>query len=72
LLAFAVFGAMYHSGFGAVIDRTEILSHQMILATGVTLLAVGLLFQKEIGLRTGFILLAMYVVSIGLQFFMNS
>ena len=72
LLAFAVFGAMYHSGFGAVIDRTEILSHQMILATGVTLIAVGLLFKREIGLKTGFILLVMYIVSIGLQFFMNS
>lgn len=72
LLAFAVFGAMYYSGFGAAIDRTEILSHQMILATGVTLLAVGLLFKKAIGLKTGFILLVMYIVSIGLQFFMNS
>jgi hypothetical protein len=44
----------------------------MILATGVTLIAVGLLFKREIGLKTGFILLVMYIVSIGLQFFMNS
>ena len=29
-------------------------------------------FRKEIGIMTGFVLLAMYVVSIGLQFFMNS
>jgi cation:H+ antiporter len=33
---------------------------------------VGLLFRKEIGIRTGFILLVMYIASIGLQFFMNS
>jgi cation:H+ antiporter len=72
LLAFAVFGAVYHSGLGATIDRTPILSQQMILATVITLFAVGLLFRKEIGIKTGLILLGMYVVSIGLQFFMNS
>lgn len=72
LLAFAVFGAIYHSGLGASIDRTDILSQQMILATVVTFIAVGLLFRKEIGIRTGFVLLVMYIVSIGLQFFMNS
>lgn len=72
LLAFAVFGAIYHSGLGASIDRTDILSQQMILATVVTFIAVGLLFKKEIGIRTGFVLLVMYIVSIGLQFFMNS
>ena len=72
LLAFAVFGAIYHSGLGANIDRSEILTQQMLLATAVTLFAVGLLFRKEIGIRTGFILLVMYVASIGLQFFMNS
>ena len=54
------------------IDRTDILSHQMILATVVTFIAVGLLFRKEIGIRTGLVLLVMYIVSIGLQFFMNS
>jgi len=72
LLAFAVFGAIYHSGLGASIYRSEILTQQMLLATAVTLIAVGLLFRKEIGIRTGFILLVMYVASIGLQFFMNS
>ena len=72
LLAFAVFGAIYHIGLGASIDRTDILSQQMILATAVTFIAVGLLFRKEIGIRTGFVLLVMYIVSIGLQFFMNS
>ena len=72
LLAFAVFGAIYHSGLGANIDRSEILTQQMLLATAVTLIAVGLLFRKEIGIRTGFILLVMYIASIGLQFFMNS
>jgi cation:H+ antiporter len=72
LLAFAVFGAIYHSGLGASIVRSEILTQQMLLATVVTLFAVGLLFRKEIGIRTGFILLVMYIASIGLQFFMNS
>ena len=72
LLAFAVIGAIYHSGFGVTIDRTPILSNQMILTTVVTLFAVALLFRREIGIKTGVILLGMYIVSIALQFFMNS
>jgi cation:H+ antiporter len=72
LLAFVVFGAIYHNGLGVTIDRTPILSQQMILATVITLFAVGLLFRKEIGIMTGLILLAMYIVSIGLQFYMSS
>ena len=72
LLAFAVIGAIYHSGIGVTIDRTPILTNQMILTTVVTLIAVGLLFRREIGIKTGGVLLGMYIVSIGLQFFMNS
>ena len=72
LLAFAVFGAIYHSGLVATIDKSEILSQQIILATTITLFAVGTLFRKEIGIRTGLILLIMYILSIGLQFFIVS
>ncbi len=72
LLAFAVFGAIYHSGLGAQIERDLLLSQQMILATIVTIFSVGLLFRKEVGIETGLILLCMYIISIGLQFFMNS
>jgi len=33
---------------------------------------VGLLFRKEVGMKTGLILLVTYIVSIGLQFFISS
>ena len=72
LLAFAVFGAAYYSGLGVTIARSPILSFQIVLTTVVTLIAVGLLFRKEIGIKTGLILLGMYIVSIGLQFFIAS
>lgn len=72
LLAFAVFGAINHSGIGAIIERSPILSFQMVLTTVVTVFAVGLLFRKEVGMKTGLILLVTYIVSIGLQFFISS
>ena len=72
LLAFAVFGAINHSGIGVTIDRSPILTFQMALTTVVTIFAVGLLFRKEIGIKTGLMLLVTYIVSIGLQFFISS
>lgn len=72
LLAFAVFGAINHSGIGVTIDRSPILTFQMVLTTVVTIFAVGLLFRKEIGIKTGLMLLVTYIVSIGLQFFISS
>jgi cation:H+ antiporter len=72
LLAFAVFGAINHSGIGVTIERSPILSFQMVLTTVVTIFAVGLLFRKEVGLKTGLVLLVTYIVSIGLQFIISS
>ncbi|MEM3159867.1 MAG: hypothetical protein QXJ74_03700 [Nitrososphaera sp.] len=68
LLAVAVFGAMYHGGFGAIIERTDILEYQIILATVVTMAAVGMMFKKTIGLKIGIILAVMYAVSLVIQF----
>lgn len=68
LLAIAVFGAMYHGGFGAVIEATEILEYQIILVTAVTFAAVGMMFKKTIGLKIGIILAAMYAASLVIQF----
>lgn len=70
LLSVAVFGAMYHGGFYATIKTNLILEYQMILVTVVTILAVILLFKKEIGLKIGIILAIMYVVSLVIQFLM--
>lgn len=68
LLAVAVFGAMYHGGFFAIIQATPALVYQIILVTAVTLIAIALMFKKEIGLKVGIVLAAMYIVSIIIQF----
>ncbi|HJS68625.1 MAG TPA: hypothetical protein VJ730_04320 [Nitrososphaera sp.] len=68
LLAVAVFGAMYHGGFYANIDPNPILNYQMILVTAVTIGALIMMFKKEIGLKVGIILAALYVVSLFIQF----
>jgi cation:H+ antiporter len=68
LLAVAVFGAMYHGGFYATIALNPILEYQMILVTAVTIGALIMMFKKEIGLKVGIILAALYVVSLFIQF----
>jgi cation:H+ antiporter len=68
LLAVAVFGAMYHGGFFVSIEANPILEYQMILVTAATLIAVGMMFKKEIGLKIGIILAVMYGISLVIQF----
>lgn len=68
LLAVAVFGAMYHGGFYANIERNSILEYQMILVTVVTIGALAIMFKKEIGLKVGIILAALYIISLIVQF----
>lgn len=70
LLSVAVFGAMYHGGFLTVIETNPVLTFQIILVTVVTIIALLPMFRKEIGLKTGMMLLSMYVVSIMIQFFL--
>jgi len=71
LLAVAVFGAMYHGGFNATIAPNPILEYQMILVTTVTIIALVPMFRKkEIGLKVGMMLAALYVISLIIQFFM--
>ena len=68
LLAVAVFGAMYYAGFFEVIQASAALQYQIILVTVVTLIAIALMFKKEIGLKEGIVLAIMYVISIIIQF----
>jgi cation:H+ antiporter len=68
LLAVAVFGAMSHGGFYATIALNPILEYQMILVTVVTIGALAMMFKKEIGLKVGMILAAMYIISLFVQF----
>jgi cation:H+ antiporter len=68
LLAVAVFGAMYHGGFYTNIEVNSILLYQMILVTTVTIIALIPMFRKEIGLKVGIMLAALYIVSVFIQF----
>jgi cation:H+ antiporter len=68
LLAVAVFGAMYHGGFYASIGLNSLLVYQMILVTVVTIVALIPMFKKEIGLKVGIMLAAMYIISLFVQF----
>jgi cation:H+ antiporter len=69
LLAVAVFGAMYHGGFYANIEANPILQYQMILVTVVTILAlIPMFMKKEIGLKVGMYLAALYIISIFIMF----
>jgi cation:H+ antiporter len=68
LLGVAVFGAMYHSGFFTVIELTPVLTFQVVLVTSVTIIALIPMFKKEIGIKTGIMLLSMYIMSVVIQF----
>jgi cation:H+ antiporter len=68
LLGVAVFGAMYFGGFFENMDATPALQHQMILVTAVTVIALIPMFKREIGLKVGVMLAAMYVISMVIQF----
>jgi cation:H+ antiporter len=70
LLGVAIFAAMYHGGFYTTILNSPMLWFQMMLATSITLIALIPLFRKTIGIRVGIFLLALYIISIVLQFFM--
>jgi cation:H+ antiporter len=68
LLAVAVFGAMYHGGFFSTIGVNILLSYQMVLVTVVTIIALTSMFKKEIGLKVGIMLAALYIISLCIQF----
>ncbi len=70
LLGIAIFAAMYHGGFFTIIANSSMLSFQMILATSITLVALIPLFRHSIGIRIGIFLLALYIMSIIIQFLM--
>jgi cation:H+ antiporter len=66
----AVFGAMYDAGFFTVNKLTPILAFQVVLVTVVRIIALIPMFKKEIGLKTGIMLLSLYMVNIVIQFFL--
>lgn len=71
LLAVAIFAAVAYKGFGTVISNTSLLEDQMILVTVITIVALVPMFRNKLGLRAGVLLLCLYGVGIGLQFFIS-
>ena len=67
LLAVAVFAAMSFRGFAEKIQNNTLLEYQMILVTVITLVAIIPILKNKLGLKSGVVLLILYVVGIGLQ-----
>ena len=70
LLAVAVFGAMAYHGLFAEIHVTPILWDQMILVTVITIVALVPMLRNKLDLKSGILLLSLYIIGIALQFFM--
>ena len=68
LLALAVFGAVAFGGVAVKIPPNSALQSQMILATVITIAAIIPMLRKQIGLKTGILLAALYIVSLAVQF----
>jgi cation:H+ antiporter len=67
LLAIAVFGAISFRGFAERIPSTPLLEYQMILVTVITLVAIIPILKNKLGLKSGVLLLILYVIGIGVQ-----
>jgi cation:H+ antiporter len=51
-------------------ELTPVLTFQVVLVTVIMIIALIPMFKKEIGLKTGMMLLSMYMVSIAILFFL--
>lgn len=67
LLAVAVFAAISFRGFTEKIQNSTLLEYQMILVTVITLVAIIPILKNKLELKSGVMLLILYVVGIGLQ-----
>lgn len=70
LFAVAIFGAMAYHGLTSEIPATNILWNQMVIVTAVTIIALIPMLRNKISLRTGVLLLALYILGISVQFFL--
>ena len=67
LLAIAVFGAISFRGLTERIPNTTLLEYQMILVTVITLVAIIPILKNKLGLKSGVMLLILYIIGIGIQ-----
>ena len=68
LLSVAIFAAIGYKGITAKIPNTSLLENQMILVTVITVIALIPMFRNKLGLKSGILLLILYVFGIGMQF----
>jgi cation:H+ antiporter len=68
LLSVAIFAVMWYKGFFAKIPSTPLLEDQMILVTVITIIALIPMFKNKLDLKSGIMLLLLYVFGIGIQF----
>ena len=71
LLSVAIIAAIAYHGIGSEISNTPLLETQMILVTAITIVALIPMFRNKLGLGSGALLLALYALGIGLQFFIS-
>lgn len=72
LLSVAIFAAMSYRGFTTKIPNTAILENQMILVTVITIVALIPMFRNKMGIKSGMMLLILYMIGIGMQFVLSS
>lgn len=70
LFAVAIFGGMVYHGFTSEIPVTNILWYQMVLVTVVTIVALIPMLRNKLDLRSGILLLSLYIIGITIQFFL--
>jgi len=70
LFAVAVFGGMIYHGFTSQIPVNNILWYQMILVTVITIVALIPMLRNKLNLKSGILLLALYIIGIGIMFFL--
>jgi cation:H+ antiporter len=70
LFAVAIFGGMVYHGFTSEIPVTNILWYQMVLVTVVTIIALIPMLRNKLDLRSGILLLSLYIIGITIQFFL--
>jgi cation:H+ antiporter len=59
---------MSYQGITAKIPNTTMLENQMILVTIITIIALIPMFRNKLGLKSGIMLLILYLIGIGMQF----
>lgn len=70
LFAVAIFGAMTYHGFATGIPVTNILWYQMVIVTIITIVALIPVLRNKFDLRSGILLLSLYIIGITIQFYL--